>query len=448
MADASSLRTLLRKTDATAPAIQATAGAMMKHYDRSPAVAVTEWRNALHQARLDQHLPLLYVANEVLQNSKRNRGNKFLEAFSPILGQAVVFMSQSAPPSQVERVRRTVKIWGDRHVFSIRFVNELLNGLEPYRNGEKPQQPANNFSPVSKPEPENPKAETKKDDNDDDFDRKMSMDNPSDSNDPAESSSISDDDGPDDGVDLFGDSGERLLNVGDLDLSAAAALSVPAATPAQNRKRRRGSNAASNKSPRRKTILTTNSLMELWNQVSTQQQSYDHVQTLLADITPDYLDEDTVQAQVDTLVGDELLNEYKKVVMYQKRVVAQRKELHSIARKRRQLELEAVRYLPWLEHSLIQDEDDVAFCQKTLKNLGEISHVHALAKEARNKRHQEEARRQLEQEELREQREEEEERKKFMESALSKVTEAEPGMVWNKATGEYQHLRTDESWRD
>ena len=71
------------KIDGSAPAIQATAGAMMKQYDKSPGVAVVEWRNALHQARGDQHLPLLYVANEVLQNSTRNRGNKFLEAFSP-----------------------------------------------------------------------------------------------------------------------------------------------------------------------------------------------------------------------------------------------------------------------------------------------------------------------------------------------------------------------------
>ena len=96
MSDASSLRNLLRKTDASAPAIQATAGAMMRHYDKSAGVAVVEWRNALHQARGDQHLPLLYVANEVLQNSKRNRGNKFLEAFSPVLGQSLVFISQKS----------------------------------------------------------------------------------------------------------------------------------------------------------------------------------------------------------------------------------------------------------------------------------------------------------------------------------------------------------------
>ena len=233
MADASTLRTLLRKTDASAPAIQATAGAMMKHYDRSAAVAVTEWRNALHQSRPEQHLPLLYVANEVLQNSKRNRGNKFLEAFSPILGQALIFMSQNAPSAQVERVRRTVKIWGDRHVFSIRYVNELLSGLEPYRNGQRQAPaPANNqrFSPVHRPpEPEKPKAVvaspvSKKAAtlNDDDFDKEMAMDTSVDKDD--DSSSGGDNDTGDD--DLFGgSSGDRLLNV-DLDLTAASSAAA------------------------------------------------------------------------------------------------------------------------------------------------------------------------------------------------------------------------------
>ena len=55
---------------------------------------------------------------------------------------------------------------------------------------------------------------------------------------------------------------------------------------------------------------------------------------------------------------------------------------------------------------------------------------------------------QREQEEKERKRKEEEESKKFRESALSKETEAKPGMVWNKVTQEYQYLNTDESWRD
>ncbi len=35
----------------------------------------------------------------------------------------------------VEKVRRTVKVWGDRRVFSMRFVLDLLAGLDNYREG-------------------------------------------------------------------------------------------------------------------------------------------------------------------------------------------------------------------------------------------------------------------------------------------------------------------------
>ena len=92
------------------------------------------------------------------------------------------------------------------------------------------------------------------------------------------------------------------------------------------------------------------------------------------------------------------------------------------------------------------------FCARTSKKAQpeaeQYKKVHSKAKEARDKRLQEEARLQKEQEEADRKKQEEEERKKFMESAMFKETEAKPGMVWNKATGEYQYLHTDESWRD
>ena len=424
----------------------------MKHYDKSPGVAVVEWRNALHQARPDQHLPLLYVANETLQNSKRNRGNKFLEAFSPVLGQSLAFICQKNP-EMVEKVRRTVKIWGDRRVFSVRYVNELLKGLEPFRNGTANVSSTpvaapgegGSFSPLhgapqGSPSPPSAGKATI------DIDKEMALD------DGGASGSDSDNDD-----DLFGDSGDRLLNI-ELDLDKAATEARSNDKASGNRKRRRlsttgtGSSAAasgsSGKSRRRPTILSTNSLMELWNQVSTLQQRFDNTQTLLAGITPEYLDESTMPEQIDTLVGDSLLEEYKKNIKFEKRVVDQRRELHSIAQKRKALEQEAVRYLPWLEAALKQDQDDTEFCDKVMTQLKKFEAIHGVAKAAREERLEEETRRQREQEELEKKKKEAEERKKFMEIAMSKVTEAKPGMVWNKATGEYQYRDTDESWRD
>jgi hypothetical protein len=136
MSDAADLRATLLQTDTSAPAIQSSSRAMMRFYDRpgGTTTAVSEWRSALQSSSPSRHLPLLYVANEVLQTSKRNRGNKFLEAFSPVLGSSLIYMC-GKDGSVTEKVRRTVKIWGDRRVFSTRYVSDVLSGLEQYRGG-------------------------------------------------------------------------------------------------------------------------------------------------------------------------------------------------------------------------------------------------------------------------------------------------------------------------
>ena len=442
MSDASSLRSVLKKTDLSAPAIQGAAGSMMKHYDKSPGVAVTEWRNVLHQARQDQYLPLLYVANEVLQNSKRNRGNKFLEAFSPTLGQSLIFISQRSTAAEVEKIRRTIKIWAERHVFSVRYVTDLLKGLEPYRKGGN--KAMSSAAPIASPGSTSPATspaaisaatqdtmQSKKD-----FDRDMGL-----------GGDDSDDDNDDD---LFASAGNKLLDIS-IDFDQATA-----STSGTKKKRRRSSASVAgggalqpHKQKRRSTILSTNSLMELWNQVSSLQSSYDRVQGTLQEInSPKILDESVVQEQIDTLVGDQLLNAYKKTIQYEDSVARQRRELYDIAQRRRALELEAVRYLPWLEAALKQDEEDLKFCEQYGEQLKLFTHVQVPAKAARDERVKEEEKQRIKQEQIRKKQEEEEERKKFMESAMSKQTEAQPGMVWNKATGEYQFLNQDESWRD
>eukprot|EP00957_Ditylum_brightwellii_P009052 683927-Ditylum_brightwellii.AAC.1 len=118
MGDAASLRSTLLSTNNTAQSIQNSASTMMRLYDRSASLAVSEWRNSLQTCSTQNLLPLLYVANEVLQTSKRNRGNKFLEAFSPVLKSSLQFICER-DKKIVEKVRRTAKIWGDRRVFSV-----------------------------------------------------------------------------------------------------------------------------------------------------------------------------------------------------------------------------------------------------------------------------------------------------------------------------------------
>ncbi|CAB9505859.1 Regulation of nuclear pre-mRNA domain-containing protein 1A [Seminavis robusta] len=378
MADAGSLRSNLARVDATAPAIQSSAAQMMKHYDRSPGVAVVEWRNALHNARRDQWLPLLYVANEVLQNSKRNRGNKFLEAFSPILGQSLIFVSQHSDAPAVEKIRRTVKIWGDRRVFSVRYVNELLKGLEPYRNNR-----GASSAPIVQPTNSQPSA--------------------------------------------FQQQTTAKFN---------------------GMKRRRsstasgGSQSSHNKRSRRRSVLSTTSLVELWKGVADLDTTFDRSTSILKDIS---LPE---THHIESLVGDELLDTHKLILKYQQKVSQQREALYRIATERRNLEQDAVRYIPWLEAALKQDAEDLKFCDTLETAIHKLHHVHPAIRQARDKRVAEDLRFQREQEEKERKRKEEEDAKQFREAALSKETEAKPGMVWNKVTQEYQYVNTEESWRD
>jgi len=475
-----SLRQLLSQVDATAPAIQTAAAAMMKHYNTSAGVAVNEWRNSLQACRVDQLIPLLYVANEVLQTSKRNRGSRFLEALSPVLGPSLQHICQRDPQA-VEKVRRTVKIWGDRRVFSIRFVNELLQGLEPFRQGggdgttaaavHMQESDGATCSPAATPNSNAPsslknddsaddgkkKTENEVEDDDDDDDP-MDIFNDSESDDDKEAQDKGDKNGSDDEDDeendddnLFGSSGPKL----DLDIPLDSITGVPTtdsgtgtpSSPRSSKKRRRGSTGSSTTHKRRtSTVLSINNLVELWNRLLALQQSYIHAQLLLEKITKSF--EDHPADALQDLVGDELQQCYRENLRHQEQLVAQRKVLRSIAQERHELEQQAVRYLPWLEQALKQDDADMELCTMLELKIDSFRSIHAVMKQAQEEWLEEERKQRHAEEERERKRREEEENERFRKAALSKETEAKPGMVWNPSTREYQALNTDESWRD
>jgi hypothetical protein len=450
----------------THPSITAGASAMLKLYDRSAETAVTEWRNALQSCTISQLLPLLYVANEVLQNSKRNRGNAFLEAFSATLGQALQHICQRAP-DLVEKVRRTTKIWGDRRVFSVRFVGELLKGLEPYRHGAVAPRVADEeptafedearFSPTQE---EDDGAQNAADDNTlespkpEDRTEVTASPTADDLMRPSSDDDSMDDDDDDGSLANFGGAVGQLDVTIDasqfMDDSESSKIKRPSAVLAGGNKRgRRRSSTVGNKSggsKRRKSILSTQSLQDLWNQLSSLQQQYDQSQTLLKGMSAENLNDTEIS---DDLIGDALLEAYATNQNYTHRIVKkERINLHKVAHGKRALELEARRYLPWCRTALMQDTEDLELCNTIEKDLLQLSTIHARAQEVRN------TRRELQQEATRQQQiakqkqMEDEERKRLLEASLSKQEEAQPGMVWNRNTQEYQYLNTDESWRD
>lgn len=456
----SSLRTLLRKVDdGTAQSIQQAAAAMMKHYDKSATLAVNEWRNALQhvvqtsnndQQKAQTLLSLLYVLNEVLQISKRNRGNNFLAAVSPVLGASLRYICSHVTPPVVEKIRRTLKIWGDRHVFSVRFVNDLLQGLEPYRQpsgGNRPPAAAQ-FSPEHQEShsSEANKQDTNNDDNDSDdildlIDKAGRKDD----------SDLEDDGEGDDFENADGDGPKLELDMNIVERNLVKSVDEeskkrPRRGSTGSNSRRRTSQTGSTGQQRRKSTLSAGNLLDLWQRLVRLQHSYTHAQMSLKNIDTNLAKTDS--SVLENLVGEEVQQAYRDVVRQQEQIQIQRQTLHSIAQERHECEQELIRYIGWLEKAIQQDADDEEFSNGLEVKISSFATIHGAIVKARDERlrkEEEERRIQLVKER---ERKEQEENEKFRQAALSKETEAKPGMVWNPSTREYQALNTDESWRD
>lgn len=443
--------------------IQASASAMMKLYGHSTTLAVSEWRSSLQTCELSQLVPLLYVANEVLQTSKRNRGNKFLEAFSPVLGSALVYIVER-DGSVIEKVRRTAKIWGDRRVFSLRFVGELLGMLEPYRDGGgggKGAGAASAKPPLAVTGQTQPKSAAvvppcasppKVDD-----DR-------SDSSTSSESSFHSPFIGG-------GDPKSSVLNLDvkiDRSLLAKSAASPDghggaAAKRAGTKRRRSGdvsasmavstdagksSGAAENKKKKgpaivKKTNTALASLLSSLSSLSDRHQSSSGIVAASLPLSVLTADESTI----NDVVGDELEDLYRQVIESGKVLSGQRRVMRSIAEDCKRLEGDAKGYVPWLMNASRADEEELAFCDGVEEKLVALKVVHAQARQEREKRLDAEAKAQALAEAEARREAEELERRKSLENAM-KTEAPKPGMVWNKALREYQYLNTEENWRD
>lgn len=455
-----SLRRSLAQVNSTAISIQTAASALMKHYDRSTANAVNAWRNAVVEAKNNPGslLALVYVANEVLQTSKRNRGNQFLEAFAPILAPTLVYLAEQNVP--VEKLRRVVKIWGDRRVFSLRFVQDVLGKLERFRRGGQ-QAPPPEWSPTpasTSPGPPTTTTTTHPSEKENDDELMVANDDDEQSQGSDSNASITDilnshgrsnDANDDDDDDLFGgDDGDAKLDVEiNLDLATAAAAAShtsSSATPtrsARSAKRRRSSGAA-----RRPADRSMNRLLDLWKSLVENQQRCDLATHAIDRITKQM--EQNQDVDVSTLVGDDLQRAARQNNSDLASLYTQRKELYHLANERHAIEQEAMSYVTWLEQALVHDTEEIRSAEAVLAQLGPYQPVHrALQQQYRadTAAAQAAAEAAAAAEQARQQKAAQQ---AFQAAALAKETEAKPGMVWNPTTREYQTLDTDESWRD
>ncbi|WCJ31822.1 Regulation of nuclear pre-mRNA domain-containing protein 1A [Euphorbia peplus] len=102
---------------------------------------VSTWDKQFRASEIAQKVPLLYLANDILQNSKR-KGNEFVSEFWKVLPSALKDVALKGDDRGKNAVSRLVNIWDERRVFGsrARSLNDVMLGEEappPLEFGKK-----------------------------------------------------------------------------------------------------------------------------------------------------------------------------------------------------------------------------------------------------------------------------------------------------------------------
>ncbi|XP_022929246.1 regulation of nuclear pre-mRNA domain-containing protein 1A-like isoform X4 [Cucurbita moschata] len=108
----------LSKLNSTQQCIETLSHWCIFHRCKAELVVAT-WDKQFHNSEMAQKVPLLYLANDILQNSKR-KGNEFVSEFWKVLPSALKDVLDHADNHGKNVISRLVDIWEQRKVFGSR----------------------------------------------------------------------------------------------------------------------------------------------------------------------------------------------------------------------------------------------------------------------------------------------------------------------------------------
>uniref|UniRef100_A0A3Q3JP63 Regulation of nuclear pre-mRNA domain-containing protein 1A n=1 Tax=Monopterus albus TaxID=43700 RepID=A0A3Q3JP63_MONAL len=102
------------------------------HHRKHSKTIVNVWFNELKKAQVSRKLTFLYLANDVIQNSKR-KGPEFTQDFAPVIVDAFKHVYREGEEGCKKQLGRVLSIWQERAVYE----NNLLDQLSQVLSGEK-----------------------------------------------------------------------------------------------------------------------------------------------------------------------------------------------------------------------------------------------------------------------------------------------------------------------
>jgi CID domain len=129
--DAAALADKLRKLSPSAQSVEQLSAWCLFHWRSAKEVATT-WAQCLSQAPDKQKLAFVYLANDVVQNS-RKRGPHYVDAFAPLLPGALrhVLKHSGGGADTLRQLHRMVAVWEERRVFGTgKAIQQLKAAVE------------------------------------------------------------------------------------------------------------------------------------------------------------------------------------------------------------------------------------------------------------------------------------------------------------------------------
>ncbi|KAI4106943.1 MAG: hypothetical protein L6R37_001942 [Teloschistes peruensis] len=100
----------------------------------------TTWLERLREAPANKRLTLIYLANEVVQQSIFRKKEDFVVAFSPIIAEATATVYRGATTEVQDKIKRTTDVWRTRNVFDKTVqdtVEARIAEIDRSRSGKK-----------------------------------------------------------------------------------------------------------------------------------------------------------------------------------------------------------------------------------------------------------------------------------------------------------------------
>ncbi|XP_028904589.1 regulation of nuclear pre-mRNA domain-containing protein 1B isoform X2 [Ornithorhynchus anatinus] len=99
------------------------------HHRKHAGPIVAVWHRELRKAKSSRKLTFLYLANDVIQNSKR-KGPEFTREFESVLVDAFSHVAREADEGCKKPLERLLSIWQERSVYGGEFIHQLKLSME------------------------------------------------------------------------------------------------------------------------------------------------------------------------------------------------------------------------------------------------------------------------------------------------------------------------------